>query len=352
MDVFRPAAPSLADKVAHLARPGSHAEGPRSVETIETHLSYVFLTDRYAYKLKKPVRDAFRDFTTLDARRLNCVEEVRLNRRLARDVYLGVAALTRESGALVLEGLGEPVEWLVKMRRLPRRLMLDIAMKEGRAGARDIARLTAVLCAFHRAAEPAPLAPAVYRARFERTIDDNRAALVEERYALDRALVERVTASQRAFLDANAGPLGRRAHALVEGHGDLRPEHACLADPPVVIDCLEFDRALRIIDPADEIGFLTMECAFLGQHAAAERVLHAWREATGDGVDEPLLRFYQSCRALTRAKLAAWHLDDAVPNGGRSKWIGQARAYLELASVLEKLDQRTAFVHAPHRLGE
>ncbi len=118
--------PSLADKVAHLRRPESYPGRPQRVEAIETHMSWVFLTDRHAYKLKKPIRYDRLDFSTPERRRFYCQEEVRLNRRLAASVYLGTPALTRDArGALTLGGTGRPVEWLVHMRRLPEHLTLE-----------------------------------------------------------------------------------------------------------------------------------------------------------------------------------------------------------------------------------
>ncbi len=326
---------TLAAKVAHLRRPESYAgEATRAVEVVETHMSWVFLTERYAYKIKKPVRNGFRDLTTLEARRFNCDEEVRLNRRLAPDVYLGVVALRSQRGALVIDGPGVAVEWVVKMRRLPRRLMLDAAIRERRLAEGDVARFVAILAAFYRSAERTPLPAEGYCARIERSIHDNRAALSKAQYALEIELVREVSGAQLSFLERNARALGERACTLVDGHGDLRPEHVCLEDPPVFIDCLEFDRGLRIVDPADELSYLAMECLFLGDRALAGHILDAYRAATGDAVGEALVRFYQACRAVTRARLAASHLDDAQPNGGRPKWSGQARAYLELARDL------------------
>lgn len=116
----------LQAKVACLSRPEIYPERPAAVEVVQTHMSFVFLTGSYAYKLKKPVRYHFLDFSTLEARYRDCQEEVRLNRRLARDVYLGVVPLTlAPQGGLRLGGDGEPVEWLVQMRQLPKRLMLE-----------------------------------------------------------------------------------------------------------------------------------------------------------------------------------------------------------------------------------
>ena len=321
----------LAAKLEHLARPASYGADTPTVERMETHLSYVFLTGRYVYKFKKPVRDAFRDFSTLEGRRLNCEEEVRLNRRLAPGIYLGVVALAQGSSGLALEGAGEPVEWLVKMRRLPREQMLDAALRAGRVSDHDIARVVAALAAFYRVAQPAPLSAVAYRARFERSIDENRTALVDPRYGLERAGVESVADGLLAFVADQTPLLNARAARLVEGHGDLRPEHVCLDRSPLFIDCLEFDRNLRVVDPADEVAYLATECLYLGAHAIAERIVDVYRAEAGDAVDSALLRFYQACRALTRAKLAALHLDDARPDGGRSKWIAQANDYLALA---------------------
>ena len=348
--------PALAARLAYLARPESYREGTAAVEVIETHWSYVFLTERHAYKLKKPLRDAFRDFSSLEARRRNCEEEVRLNRRLAPDVYVGVVALTAGALGLQLEGDGAPCEWLVKMRRLQRRMMLDVALGESRASAQDIARVIAVLADFYATAQRAPLSEEAYRERLRRAIHDDSAALADARYGLDRALVVRVADAQLAFLERSAELLAPRAGKLVDGHGDLRPEHVCLSDPPVFIDCLEFDAGLRIVDPADEVAYLALECLFLGEHAIAAQIVEAYRAATADRVDETLIRHYQACRAVTRAKLAAWHLDDALPNGGRQNG-SPGRATISILppisfSVLKELHHRAAFVQPPDRLRE
>ena len=136
----RDSALTLREKVAHLSRPESYPEETAAVEVVQTHMSCVFLTDRHAWKLKKPVRHDFLDFSTLEARRADCEEELRLNRRLARDVYLEIVPLTFTSdGALRLGGDGEVMEWLVKMRRLPAQLMLDHAIRHGNVARHDVA---------------------------------------------------------------------------------------------------------------------------------------------------------------------------------------------------------------------
>jgi aminoglycoside phosphotransferase family enzyme len=124
----------ISTKVAFLRQSASYPGHPSGVDVIQTHMSWVFLTDRLVYKLKKPVRFEFLDFSTLERRHHDCQEEVRLNRRLAQGVYLGVTPLTVDAaGRLHLNGEGEAADWLVKMQRLPRERMLDHAIATGRA---------------------------------------------------------------------------------------------------------------------------------------------------------------------------------------------------------------------------
>jgi len=328
-------APGLRSKVAFLSRPENYPEGTAAVEVVQTHMSCVFLTDGHAYKLKKPVRYDFLDFSTLDARRADCEEELRLNRRLAPGVYLDVVPLawTREGG-LILGGDGEAVEWLVKMRRLPRRLMLDQAMREGTVGRHDVRRLTLALADFYRRAEPVAIDPGEYRRRFERGIRANQQALSAPAYGLPQTLLRSVAAGLVAALEKEASQLeGRVARRrIVDGHGDLRPEHVCLGPEPLFIDCLEFNREWRILDPADELAYLAMECECAGAPWIGEVAFDTYRESLGDDPPAPLVRFYKAYRAGVRAKLSAWHLTDHPDPADQGKWIARAQRYLELAN--------------------
>jgi aminoglycoside phosphotransferase family enzyme len=330
-----PAAPAIgiAEKVAFLKRPESYPESPGRVEPVETHLAWVFLTDRHAYKLKKPVRYPFLDFGTLAARRRDAEEEVRLNRRLAPGVYLGVVTLAaKRDGELALEARGEPVEWLVKMRRLPRARMLDFAIASQTVDAAGLKAVAELLATFYREATPVAVTPVAYRHRFQEEIESDTRALAEPRYGLPADAIARTAAAQRAFIERQAVLLNTRAAAgrIVEGHGDLRPEHVCLGPPPVIIDCVAFNRDFRILDPADELAYLGMECERLGAEGIGTALLARYAALTGDQPAEPLISFYKSVRAVLRAKLAAWHLDDrTVPYP--SQWFNRARAYLALA---------------------
>jgi aminoglycoside phosphotransferase family enzyme len=327
--------PDLRAKVAFLRQAVAYPDRPRQVEAIETHMSWVFLTERYVYKMKKPVRTPFLDFSTLQLRRRDCEEEVRLNRRLAADVYLGVVPLTLGAdGELALEGEGEAVEWLVKMVRLPHEHMLDYRIATGSVEPAEVETFTKVLVAFYQQAEPVAMTPAAYRQRYLRDIEANHRALLAVD-ALPAAQLTSIRTTLLQWLEQSAATLEARAaqDRVIEAHGDLRPEHICLIDPPVFIDCLEFKREFRLLDPVEELAFLALECESAGAAFIGDIVFQTWRDLTGEQPAAGLVAFYKAWRAQLRAKLSASHLEDHLPRGTARKWIDKTRAYLDLASA-------------------
>jgi len=327
-------ADGLRAKVSYLSDPASYPERPTAVELVQTHMSCVFLTDRHAWKLKKPVRYPFLDFSTREARRIDCEEELRLNRRLAADVYLEVVPLAlAPGGGFALGGGGEAADWLVKMRRLPRRLMLDQALREGGVERADVTALIRALVDFYRGAEPVPIDPARYRLRFESGIREGYRELACGGYGLPAQAIAAAEAGALAALERETVALERRARErrIVEGHGDLRPEHVCLGAQPLVIDCLEFNRDWRVLDPADELAYLALECVHAGAAWIGDVALASYREQAADPVPAGLLAFYQAYRAGIRARLCAWHLHDHPDPADQGRWIARAQRYLDLA---------------------
>ena len=325
----------LAAKVRALRDAATYPDAPRTIEARETHMSWVFLTEHHAYKLKKPVRYDFLDFGTLEKRRADCEEEVRLNRRLAPDIYLGVVALTVDArGILQLDGGGQTVEWLVKMRRLPAAHMLDQRIRAGHLDDAELRRVALRLADFYRRCLPAVSDADTYRARFAAAIELNRRELARPEFELPVATISAGHAAQIDFLAHDATLLDARVEAgrIVEGHGDLRPEHICLQPEPAIIDCLEFSHDFRIVDPADELAFLTVECAYLGAPAAGELLASACLAATGDQPPQRLVTFYKLFRATMRARLAIWHVQELEPNDW-PRWRQSAQAYLALAAA-------------------
>ena len=324
----------LAAKVAFLRDPSHYPDRPARVEAIETHMAWVFLTERFAYKLKKPVRYPYLDFGTLAAREFYCREEVRLNQRLAPGVYLGVAALNRHDGRLVLNGDGEVVDWLVSMRRLPRARMVDRMIRHRALEGRQLASLAQRLVEFYRNCVPEPLSGEAYRRRCREAVLVNLQELQRLRAFCRDLDVQRLAELQLTFLERRACWFDARAGEarIVEGHGDLRPDHICFERPwPFIIDCLEFNRAFRVLDSADETAYLAMECAFLGYPEVGGEFLSLYDRYSGDELPPPLRWFYMTYRATLRGRLALARLRELPPDR-MFHWYQRGRRYLTLAA--------------------
>lgn len=325
--------PSVQEEVAFLSRPDAYLHRPGTVDVKETHMSWVFLAAGLVYKLKKPVSYPFLDFTTLEARRVNCLEEVRLNARLAEGVYLGVVALrSTEAGELSLGPIGQIIDWLVCMRRLPADRMLDDLIAAAAVDCVGVNRAAAKLMSFYKAALPLEVSSEWVRARFFSEHLEDARLLSDDRFNLDRGRTERVLKLMRSALDSIGPYLQQRAEAkaYLEGHGDLRPEHVCLVTEPVFIDCLEFNRDLRILDPFDEIAYLGLECERLGAAWVGDVFLSSARQTLLSHPPEVLLCFYRAARSLLRARLALAHLTEPHPRTPE-KWEPRARQYLRIA---------------------
>ncbi len=329
-----PGVPTAQEAVVEfLSRPSSHAEGCMRVETIETHWSWVFVAGDRAVKIKKAIRTEFADLRRVTARRRNGVEEVRLNRRLSHDVYLGTRPLLADAGGRVSFSTGaQAVDWAVEMRRLAPERMLDRLIANGEVRAEDVAALVARLVAFYRDARGHDADVEAYRERLVGSVHANRDELTRPEYGLPVERIERICARQLDVLAARPW-LDARRGALVEGHGDLRPEHVCLDGEPQVIDCLDFSRALRTQDAVDDLGFLALECTRLGAPSIGEAILDGYRRASGDDAPPAVVRFYQSLRACVRARLAIPHLREPAL-AQNPLWRRRAEAYLGIAQEL------------------
>jgi len=330
---------TLSEKVAALRDAAAYGDG-NAVVAVETHFAWVFLVGEFAYKLKKPVRIERMDFRTLAARKLNCEEEVRLNRRLAPQIYLRTMPLAcDEQGQLRVGGAGIVVEWLVKMRRLPTYALLDRAVASGTATAEALQSAAQLLAQFFSEQPAADVDEQRYLARLVEELCETCRELNSADLGLDAGLVAARCEAALAFVEAHHAALAQRARdgRIIEGHGDLRPEHIFLGDADrdlaaCVIDCLEFDRELRLFDPLEELAFLWLECARLDAAWVGREFIRIYAEIAADPVDEQLLGFYRARRALTRAKIAAWHLRDPEVSE-QSDWRELAHNYLRAAAL-------------------
>jgi hypothetical protein len=302
------ATPSLAPIVAAMMRPDFYPERPKEVELVQTHISYVFIAGDFVYKLKKAVRFSFIDCTNLGQRRHLCDEEIRLNRRLAHDVYLGRYPIIRHGSDFVLgDAPGEhygAIEYVIKMRRLPAERMLDRMLARHEVDRAGIDALAAVIVSFHRNASSA-----------HGTKYGSASALwhlvIGELRDLEQLVGVSVTGKRRSiienfcrgFITSHWEMLNARAQAgrVREGHGDLRCEHICIEDGKIsIFDCVEFSERLRTCDIASEVAFLAMDLDRLGAPELADELVGAIAESTHDDELPLLMPFYKCYRAVIR----------------------------------------------------
>ncbi|MEO8346327.1 MAG: AAA family ATPase [Betaproteobacteria bacterium] len=324
--------------VAALANPARFGRGCTGVTVLETHISYVLLTGRHAYKLKKAVDLGFLDFTTLASRRFFCEQELRLNRRLAPAIYLDVVAITGTIDDPVLGGSGPALEYAVKMREFPQEALASRVLARDQLAAEDIDALASRVAAFHAAsdrtaADSAFGAPDVILrialANFPR-LRSAAATPVEER-AL--AALEAWTRSEHA---ARAAAFhARQQDGFVrECHGDLHLGNIAVIDGEVTIfDCIEFSDAMRWIDVMSEVAFTAMDLQDRGHAELSHRFVNAYLEITGDYAGLSVLRFYLVYRALVRAKIALLRTTQMAPCEGRTALLRERDGYVWLAEA-------------------
>ena len=331
------------------------------VQHIQTHISDVFLVGDLVFKLKRPVQYDFLDFSTLARRRQACDDEVRLNRRLAADVYLGIAPLYRQGESLYFGNPIEPgesvegnsgnmesipdgaqlLDFAVSMRRLNQCLAEWLAAADLLAADAVVDQLAERLIAFYQAAEPARIDAGTYWQWFDKHVRENRHELLEfGKQHFDEGELRQIKAlhcRHLALLELESQELRDRADGtqhrswVVEGHGDLRPDHIYFEPGPIIIDCIEFNREYRTLDIADELAFLAVECEFLGAEAFGEKLAIAVRRALQDRPSDKLLHFYKSYRATVRAKVALLTACNQENGSTRAELLDRARKLLSLA---------------------
>ena len=336
--------------VAALHDPRRYPQPVEGVRLIETHISWVLLTGRYAYKLKKPLDLGFLDFSTLDRRREACETELELNRRTAPELYLEVVPVTGTPGEPAIGGAGQPIEYAVKMREFPQSALLDRLAAHGELRPDEMDELAATIARFHsrvarveQHSEFGTPEAAVAPAR-ENFVQIGPLVADRESEATLRRLAEW---TEREFARCREALAARRRDGFVrECHGDLHLRNLIRLDGRIVpFDCLEFNPRLRWIDVAAEVAFVVMDLVDHGLTAHAWRFLDAYLAETGDYGGLAVLRFYLVYRAMVRAKIAclrAQQLPEGAPQ--RSQADGEFRGYLGLAEAFAALERRALIV--------
>ena len=325
-----------------LQDPACYGHPCGDVEVLETHLSWVLLTGSFAYKIKKPVNLGFVDFTTLDRRRHFCEEELRLNRRLAPQLYLEVVAITGHPDAPQVGGAGPAIEYAVRMVQFPQEQLAARQLAEGRLEDRHLDTLAHDIAAFHDHIPWAGAAmghgdPERVHAAIRQNFEQLRELLTA---GPDRGRVEALARWSEKQFAAIRDVLQRRQRAghVRECHGDLHLGNMALLDGRLVMfDCIEFNPAFRWIDTASEVAFVVMDLLYRGSARFAHRFLNAYLEIKNDYESLQILDYYLVYRAVVRAKVAAIRARQSTHDAAaQAAALEEGRAYLDLAASLTR----------------
>jgi hypothetical protein len=304
------------------------------VTQVTTHISWVFLTDREVWKLKRPVDYGFVDYTTLERRRRCCEAEVRLNRRLAPDVYLGVAPVRLGPRGHWFGPDGDVVDYAVRMRRLADDRSAEALLRRGALTPEHLTRLAERLARFFTDAAPAPQAGTIEVIRGNVVENFTQVEPFVGRF-VSRETFDAVQAWQLGLLERQSGRFRGRIEQgrIRDGHGDLRLEHVYFEDAePLVIDCVEFNERLRCGDSAGDVAFLAMELTARSRADFAEQFLAAFALASDDHDLYGVVDFYAGYRAWVRGKVAAFlAADPFTPREKASRKAEEARSLFDLA---------------------
>ncbi|MFZ5448628.1 MAG: hypothetical protein ACOZFS_08350 [Thermodesulfobacteriota bacterium] len=335
------------DLIPALMDPAAYPEPTRRVELIQTHISWVFITDDFAYKVKKPVDLGFLNFTTLRRRHHYLQEELVLNRRLCPEIYLEILPITAKAGRVRIGGRGHPLEYVLKMVRMPQDRMMDEVADRGELSREHLDRIINRLVPFYEQAATGPRInkygePAIiaynHEENFART--ENLAGQM-----FPRELFQEIRDFARSFLSRHRGLFLQRIREgrIRDCHGDLHMKNICLADGIYIFDCIEFNPRFRYGDVAADIDFLAMDLDFHGFRGLSRYFVECFTTASNDPDLIQMLDFYKCYRAYVRGKIHAFTAQDQTqPQEIRDQALETARAYFDLAGEYAEAGARWA----------
>jgi len=326
----------LPKMVQALLKPNAYPDTPQRIELRQTQMSFVFLTDNYVYKVKKPVNLGYLDYTTLEKRQLYCQREVELNRRLCPDVYLGVVPIIQDKGGFFIEGQGKPIEYAVKMRRLPQEAMMDTLLANNKVPAEMVTKVAQRLADFHRLAETN--APISTFGDLDTIIQNTEENFTQTVKYIDKTIsqvsYQRIRDYSDSFINTNASLFHKRVKMgrIKDCHGDLHAAHICFINGICIYDCIEFNDRFRYCDVASEVAFLAMDLDHYKRADLARSFIDAYVKHSQDKELLKLLNFYKCYRAYVRGKVESFKFDDThVSEEEKARVLAAAKSYFSLA---------------------
>jgi len=288
---------------------------PEKALLIETHISWVLLAGDYAYKIKKPLKLSFLDFTTLSSRKKYCKEEVRLNQRLSKSIYLDVQPLTQQGSTFQIGGAGKPIDYVVRMKRMDQSKLMNLQLKKNKVSASFIKDLAGLVSSFHKKQEPILKKYDPYFLSREFADISGVAAkakkIMGEKWLGD---IKQCIAQSNRFVEAHEVLIRYRADSgnIRDVHGDLHTQNIFAYDKPVVFDCVEFKKEFRQIDILNEVAFLCMDLEAMKREDLSElffnRYVQKMKLSKKDPELKDLFLYFKAYRACIRAKISTIEL--------------------------------------------
>lgn len=318
-----------------MLKPQTYPETTGKIDLIQTHISFVFLTEKYVYKVKKPVNFGFLDFSTLDKRKLYCEKELQLNRRLCPDIYLEVVTINK-SKALKIKGEGEAVEYALKMKRLPQECIMTQLLQEGKVDKKAIDEIALIAAKFHSEAQTNAEITEVGGIKAVRfNWDENFAQTTKYiDQTLSKADYIFMQDKINSFMNANKALFeARMADGHVRDcHGDLHSGNIFITPKICIFDAIEFNDRFRYSDTSADVAFLAMDLDYQNRSDLADYFIAQYQKYSKDPQLQTLLPFYKCYRAYVRGKVISFRLDDPNIKGeDKQTAIKDASAYFKLA---------------------
>ena len=307
-----------------------------NVKLVQTQMSFVFLTGDYVYKLKKPVNLGYLDYTTLEKRFFFCNQELELNRRLCPETYLSVVPINKKGTIFTLGGEGKIVDYVVKMKQLPRDRMLNELVLKNRLPPGTTVRIAQKLAGFHKSAATGGEIDKFGGLDNIKFNTDENFRQTEKYFdvTISPDKFNRIKHFTNRFIDENSGLFQNRVTGgkIRDCHGDLHAAHICVTDGICIYDCIEFNERFRYCDVASEAAFLAMDLDHYGRADLSRSFVEAYVDASGDSEMLKLLNFYKCYRAYVRGKVESFKFDDPyIGEGEREKTRETAASYFDLA---------------------
>ena len=323
-----------------LMKPEAYDEESGRIEMMQTHISFVFLTKNYVYKVKKAVNLGFLDFTTLEKRRFFCEKELELNKRLCGDMYLEVVPINK-SNVVKVKGIGKTIEYAVKMRRIPQEKMMTHLLEEKKVDNTLIDSIAKIIAKFHSQAKTDKRISEfgsfdIIETNWKENFEQTRNFISKTISMQDFKLVQE---SITDFMTRTAPFFKKRAEIgrVRDCHGDIHSGNIFVEDRIYIFDAIEFNERFRYSDVASDIAFLAMDLDFKGRTDLSDFFVERYIEYSGDRELTKILPFYKCYRAYVRGKVVSFKLEDPSVNcQEKRRAIREAKAYFQLASAYAK----------------